>query len=198
MAYDLPLTLGEYGPNLCQLRKIISMDRAKKLSELHVTNEHDFSLKLYINHFNLYIVAIDFGAGPFRFRDPDAPAIKGARDFEFGGSYMDLNLHAERLELSYPLLTSAVTELSHHRPKGRGSGFFLRRKQAVVRLIFAISEALRFWKIQNAVEELLRNPTASLFINDFAGDQQPLNSWEAWSRNANWADKGIFVPAVKG
>lgn len=194
--FELPLTAREYQPNLCYLRKAIAQQRTPMLARVTVSNEHGHSVDVFLDHATLYIVAIDFGAGPYRFDDPDLPLVPGSLPFEFGGSYNDLQLHAGPVMLSAWSLATAVKELAGHQVGARGSDFFLRRKQAVVRLIFAISEALRFWTIQRDVEAILQNPQVELAINSYAGSGQPLNSWGTWSKETNWPDRGIFVPAL--
>lgn len=193
---DVLLTPRQYDPDLCMLRKVIVLDRKPQLSEVVLRTEYGNAVTLFIDHQTLYVIAIDCGAGPWRIPDAGFPDVPGARTLEFGGNYNDLCMHLERIELSAGLLEVAVRKLSFHRPGAKGSDFMLGEKQDLIRLIFVVSEALRFWTIQRDVSNLLKDPAKSLYINDYAGSDKPLNSWGTWSERINWPDKGIFVPKI--
>lgn len=196
---DLMLTARQYDADLGLLRKTIVLDRAPQLCEVRVLTEFGNAVTLFIDHQTLYVVGIEFGRKPRQLRCiPDAgfPPVPGATPFEFGGNYNDLRLYADRIELSGQSLAAAVSKLDYHEARGKGSDFLLSEKHDLIRLIFAVSEALRFWTIQRDVSRLLADPSASLVINDYAGNGKPLNSWETWSRQFNWPGKGVFVPKV--
>lgn len=194
--YDLTLSARQYDADMGWLRKAIVLDRKPQLAEVVVRTEYGFSVRIMVDHNTLYTIAIDFGAGLWRFPDTGFPPVPGAKVFEFGSNYNDLGLHLKPVVLSAGTLHTAVEQLSYHKPGKKGSDFLWSEKQDLIRIVFTVSEALRFWTVQRDVSNLLKSPGTTLVINDYAGNGKPLNSWETWSGGSTWADKGVFVPKV--
>jgi hypothetical protein len=191
--FKLPLTKAAYGPNLQYLRKAIALDRSeKKVSRVELSNTDGAKTVLFVRHSDVYITGLNFGGGDYYFLGEVAP--DKAKRLEFPGSYYELGLTGGTVHLDAFNINQAVHDLATHKVTAQGSQFLRKDKLSLIRLLFVMSEALRFWTIQKDVQRVLDNPGTKLTINDYAGNGKPLNSWETWSKEKNWSGRGIMLP----
>ena len=192
MAMQLPVTRTEYRPNLAFLRKQVSLDRSATISPVLVLNSFGRAVTLFLRHADLWVIGIDFGQGPYHFSD--MPPIDGSKPLGFRSDYGTLGLRDRSIILSEESITASIDHLSHHRAGPKGVGMFNAQKDALVRLIFVVPEALRNWMIEDAVAKVLSTPRAAIDIKDFWGNGRALNSWKTWSEKPDWPAHGIFLP----
>ncbi len=191
MSIPLRLTAMGYGPDLRYLRQVILKNRSPRVTPLLVSNADDVTARLFIRHSDLYISGFSFAGGDYYFQGEVVP--KGGHALEFPGSYYELGLGGATVHLDAHSLGQAVYDVAKHKPTAQGSNFLKKDKQSLIRLIFSISEALRFFTIEQAVSKVLVTAGSKILINDYAGSGKALNSWETWSQQKDWPSKGIAV-----
>jgi hypothetical protein len=198
MPLDVTFSSASYRSDLAWVRKLISMNRGgptltvRLLPDSKTTNVAG-SLTVYIRPSDVYLIGMVLGGEDYYFNGEPTP--HGAGKIEFGAGYPDLNPGwVNRIELSVFTLANAVALLGSHRTGNRGTGLLQEHKEALIRIIFSVSEALRYWTIERDVNNVLSGSPHSLNINDYAGSGKPLNTWAEWSKQPDAPMHGIFLP----
>lgn len=189
----LPMTRTQYNPNLGYLRQVILKDRQGPLTPVRVSNEADEAVTMFVKPDDLWTVGIDWGQGPYHFND--MTPFQGSRRIGFDSSYGSLGfIESERWELTDITIRDSIARLARHKAGRNGPDLFGSQQRALVRLLFAVPEALRNFTVQRAVAGVLEKPGSIVDISEYRGNGKALNSWQTWSDDdEKWPLHGIAV-----
>ena len=186
----------QYRGDLAWVRKVIALNRAGRDLSVRLKAAipgAEAAVDVFIRPSNVWLVGFRAGSVAVKFQDTN-PTIDGVdftRTLPFSPNYSILGAWNESLAYSGQwAFHNAIQSLGS---VTKNSHFGKQESRGLILAIFAVCEAIRFWRIDKAIAEAICGQGTFRFI-DWKED---VNNWDKLSRgDQRGALAGVQLPSV--
>jgi len=190
-----------YRGDLAYVRKALALNRSgpdmcvRLEGAIPHTPRRDW-IDVYLRRRDVYLVGLRNGRVAIKFQDtsPRVSGVAFARTLPFSPNYTILGAWSEGFAYSGPAqFHNAVATLA---AVGKDTTFGPAAARALILAIFAVSEALRFWTIDRAIEQALCQRAGARPFR-FVDWKDLVNNWDRLSKgDQQGALQGVILPSL--
>lgn len=185
-----------YRQDLAWVRKVVAINRGGRDLSIQLKAAipgAEASVDIFLTPSNVWLVGFRTGSVAVKFQDTN-PTIDGVdftRTLPFSPNYTILGAWNEGLTYSGPwAFHNAIASLG---AVTKNSHFGKQESRGLILAIFAVCEALRFWRIDKAISEAICGQGTFRFTDW----KEAVNNWDRLSRgDQRGALSGVQLPSV--
>lgn len=193
----LHLECNRYRQDLAWVRKCLALNRAGRdmciRVEARLGGAPPAAIDVFLTRWDVWVVGFRTNAVAVKFQDtnPTIDGVNFTRTLPFSPSYPDLGAWNESVSYNGPApFYSAIAALQ---AVNHTSGFRREHRRGLTLVIFALSEALRFWRIDKAISEAICGQGAFKFVDW----KDSVNNWDKRSKGyQRGALQGVQLPSM--
>lgn len=194
----LHLECDRYRQDLAWVRKSLALNRAGRDMCIRMVasipgSAASASVDVFLSRWDVWVVGFRTNSVAVKFQETN-PAIDGVdftRTLPFNPSYPDLGAWSESISYNGP--TPFFSAVSSLQSTTHSSRFHREHKRALTLVIFSLSEALRFWRIDKAIAQAICGQGAFRFLDW----KDSVNNWDKRSKGyQQGALEGVQLPSM--